>query len=163
MDYDGRMGWRPSSRRSPTRVLAASLATLAYATLLAGCSSTPAVDLVLDEHEYASWEVERMAEEVDLSSVDGIDASEAAEVRTDVLVELRQQGDEGEAVADLLTIGFPERTDAIPVLAERAVVDDVPSWVVVEAYGEDEGPLGHRRVWVFDAETGAVTLSASFR
>jgi hypothetical protein len=113
--------------------------------------------------EYTLDELESYTAEADASPTDGVDVSEAAEVREELLVELRTSGDDGAAVATMLTDGFPPETASVPVLAEAAVVDGQDVWLVVEAWGDDEGELTHRRLWVFDQKDGALVHALSVR
>jgi hypothetical protein len=137
-----------------------ALIVLALAIAAAGCGS--AVDISFDEsgEPLSLAQVEVLARQADLSPADGIDVAHAPDARVDVLVWLRGRGSAGEHAASLLTVGFPERTAAVPVLVR---VDGVRSVVVVEAVGGASGPLTWRRLWVFDYATDRVVLSATYR
>jgi hypothetical protein len=84
-------------------------------------------------------------------------------MRGQVLADLRTRGELGQRAADLLTVGFPERTAAVPVLVRASAVDGVDAVIVVEAFGSQGENLTHRRLWVFDLASGAVLRAASFR
>jgi len=130
---------------------------------LAACSASFAPRLVENGGAMTMREAEGLAESADLSRVSGIDVAHAPDARVDALVWLRRQGAVGDRAATLLTVGFPDRTAAVPLIVEVATVDGVRSLVVVEAFGGSSGPLTYRRLWVFDLATGDVRGSAAFR
>jgi hypothetical protein len=140
-----------AARRSRGLTIALAVLTL----VVAGCGSR--VDISFDESGAP------LARQADLSPAEGIDVAHAPDARVDVLVWLRGRGSAGEHVASLLTVGFPERTAAVPVLVRVGDVDGVRSVVVVEAIGDASGPLTWRRLWVFDYATGGVVLSSTYR
>jgi hypothetical protein len=134
------------------------------ATALASCGSAPELVFVSDgDAQYSLEELEAYTTEADVSPAEGVVVAEAAEVREELLVDLRTRGSEGEALATMLTAGFPPETASVPVLAETAVVDGQDVWLVVEVWGDDEGPLTHRRLWVFDREDGSLVHALSVR
>jgi hypothetical protein len=106
---------------------------------------------------------EKLAASTDISSLASVTTTEAPAVRVTALNELRTMGPLGIRAADLLTIGFPARTAAVPVLVRICAVDGTDCVLVVEAFGDPGGTLTHRRLWVFDRATGAVVRAASFR
>jgi hypothetical protein len=148
-----------AARRSRGLTIALAVLTL----VVAGCGSR--VDISFDESgaPLSLAQVETLARQADLSPAEGIDVAHAPDARVDVLVWLRGRGSAGEHVASLLTVGFPERTAAVPVLVRVGDVDGVRSVVVVEAIGDASGPLTWRRLWVFDYATGGVVLSSTYR
>lgn len=135
---------------------------LAAAVALSGCGARKLV-LETDGAPLDAAGVARLAKTADLAPADGIDVSQAPDARTRVLAELRTRGEIGDRTASLLTTGFPERTAAIPVLVRACTVDGRKAIVVVEAYGSAAGPLTHRRLWVFDANTGAIIRASSYQ
>ena len=144
-------------------LLVMSLVTAVTLVASAGCGPSVDVRLVVDGPARSYEEVEAASQDVDLGPVQGIDVAEAPEARSDALVSLRRQGEEGDRAASLLTTGFPLHTPAVPVLVEIADVDGVRSLIVVEAYGQDSGPLDRRRLWVFDYASGDLLHSAAYR
>jgi hypothetical protein len=149
--------WRPW--------IAAILPAVAFLIVgLASCSSAP--ELVFDpdgEAEYTLEELEEYTAEADPAPAEGVVVSEAAETREQLLIELRTRGDEGRELATMLTEGFPPETASVPVLAEAAFVDGQEVWLVVEAWGDEEGELTHRRLWVFAREDGTLVHALSVR
>ncbi|MDO8915184.1 MAG: hypothetical protein Q7W16_03790 [Coriobacteriia bacterium] len=143
---------------------AAAMGTLFAAALLIGaCTTTPRVAFTADAGVMSATEIDALASSADLGPVEGVDIEQAPDVRTDALVWLREQGAAGDRAATLLTIGFPARTAAVPLIVSVARVEGVQSLIVVEAFGGKSGPLSSRRLWVFDYKTGDLLRSASFR
>jgi hypothetical protein len=150
--------------RAVRALAAAAIGTLiVVALMLSACSRSVRVDFTADAGSMTTAEVESLAKGVDLAPVEGISVADAPDVRTDALVWLRGQGAVGDRAATLLTVGFPDRTAAVPLIVSAARVDGVRSLVAVEAFGGDSGPLSYRRLWIFDYETGALLSSASYR
>jgi hypothetical protein len=107
-------------------------------------------------------QAEQAAQKVDISSASDVQTADADKARTEALVELRRKGPDAGSAADLLTRAFPLKPRSVPVYVESAPVDGQPAWIVVEAWGEQDGKLVHRRVWVFDRGTGDVLGSRSW-
>jgi len=167
--------WVVGRRRSemsvnvvPKRALVVVAALLAAVSLAAGCGGVRA-SWVPDGGTLTSTEVDELAKTADLSQVSSIDVADAPEARTDVLVWLRTKGADGARAASLLTKGFPDRTAAVPVLVEVALVDGVRSLIVVEAAQGIEtaqgvaGALTAKRLWLFEFESGSLIRSATFQ
>jgi hypothetical protein len=150
--------------RSPHRIGLGRIGIVAALTLLllTGCTG-PRLQVVDSPTSYTMKQAEELARTADAGSTGSVSADAAVALRQQTLVELRRQGTQGAAVANLLTKGFPTKTQAVPILAERATVDGRASILVVEATPGPDAKLTSRRLWVFDARTGAVTGSASFR
>ncbi len=148
---------------SSTLARTACAAALALGLALGGCRSADPTVFIPAGGTTTIAKVEALAEQTDLSAVASVEVQQAPDARLGVLVWLRGRGADGERAATLLTIGFPERTAAVPVRIEVANVDGVRSLIAVEAYGDASGPLVHRRLWVFDLATGKLTRSASYR
>lgn len=130
---------------------------------LSGCKPSVQIDFQPSAPATSYDEVERQAASADLGSASRITVSDAPEARSRALVWLRRQGAEGDRAASILTTGFPVRTAAVPVLVHIAEIEDVRALVVVEAFGEASGSLDHRRLWVFDYDTGVLIRSSSYR
>lgn len=144
--------------------LAAALSLVALlAVLPLGCSGGPKARLVDEGARYVRDDLAGLLADADVAAAEKISTDEVANVRKEVLVDLRLQGDDGSAVADLLTRGFPADTAAVPVIVELAEFEGKDSWVIIEVWGDESGTLDHRRIWVFDRETGALVASASKR
>lgn len=141
----------------------AALTLMLAAAMLLGCSRSFTPRFVPDGGTLNSADVESMTQNVELSPVAGIDVEHAPDARTDALVWLRRQGALGDRAATLMTVGFPDRTAAVPLVVEIAQVDGVRSLVVIEAFGGASGALVFRRLWLFDLETGDLLRSTAFR
>jgi hypothetical protein len=140
------------------------IATLAVvASLVSACQPGPAVQWVPDGGSLTSAQVDALAQGADISAVSGVPLESAPDSRNDVLVWLRQKGADGDRAASLLTIGFPERTKAIPVLVEIADVNGVRSLITVEAAAGQGGRLTAKRLWLFELTSGKLVRSATFQ
>lgn len=141
-----------------------AFAALATAALLASaCATGPAATWVPDGGSLTSAQVDALAQGTDISAVGDVSLESAPDSRNDVLVWLRQKGADGDRAASLLTIGFPERTQAIPVLIEIADVDGLRSLIVVEAAPGQGGRLTAKRLWLFQLASGKLVRSATFQ
>jgi hypothetical protein len=145
------------------RSLRALAALAATAVLVSACQTGPAVKWVPDGGSLTSAQVDTLAQGADISAVSGVALDTAPDSRNDVLVWLRQKGSDGDRAASLLTIGFPERTQAIPVLVEIADVNGVRSLIAVEAAAGQGGQLTVKRLWLFELTSGKLVRSATFQ
>jgi hypothetical protein len=145
----------------PLRVAALSL-TVVAALQAAGCWSAPRVSFEHSDASYTVTQAEQFGRSVSLAGASSIKTEQATAERQKALAELRRLGSEPAAVADMLTKDFPQQSRAVPVSVTAATVSGVPAYVVVEATGRPGGTLTSRRVWVFDASSGAVMGSASY-
>jgi hypothetical protein len=146
----------------PFRAVTLSVAA-AVLISAAGCASPPRIPFVRSDTSYTVAQAEEYARSIPLGSVSSLKTEQATEARSSALAALRMQGAEAGKVADLLTKGFPTRSRAVPVRVEAAAVAGKPAYIVVEATGRAGGTLTSRRVWVFDATSGAIMSSASFQ
>lgn len=137
-------------------------AVFALTLLLAGCSK-PVLEYIPSGGTYTLDEVQRSASGVALDGVDHISTSDAPAARAKRMLELRAEGSDASALADALTRDFPSDTAAVPIRIERATVDGSKVWIVIEAWGDQDGTLSHRRLWLLDQATLQVTGSSSFR
>jgi hypothetical protein len=144
------------------RLAAASLIALAVATL-AGCGSTPKADYVPDGGDHDEASLQTLLADHDFSGVTDIATADAADVRQDVLIDLRTQGDDASEAADLMTSQFPQPTLAVPVLVEAGTFQGADAWIIFEAWGDEGGELTHRRAWVFERDSGALVWTGSLR
>jgi len=129
---------------------------------LVGCGG-PSVEFVASDAAYTSAQTQLVLERTDTSRFEDEPTSEAVALRSKALAQLRSQGEAAARAADLITDTFPPKTRSVPVYVERAVVDGVPSYLIIEAWGPAEGALDRKRLWVIDAETGDVVFSAAAR
>lgn len=136
---------------------------LAAAIALAGCSRSFQVTFEPNGAPLDAAGAESLARGLDISALSSFDSASAPTERQTVLKDLRLRGQAGDRAATLLTEGFPPDTPSVPVLVRISPFGGRQALVVVEAYGDASGPLAHRRLWVFDLETGAVLDAASYK
>ena len=146
-----------------TRIRLVVVIALAIACIVTGCTRQFTVRVEESGAPLTGAQAERLAAETDISPLASVSSNDAVAMRATVLSELRTRGALGIRAADLLTIGFPERTSAVPVLVRASSVDGASAVVVIEAFGSAGEMLVHRRLWVFDRTTGAVLRAASIR
>jgi len=148
----------------PARTRLALITALSLALLLVP-ACTRAYKLAVEPSGAAvtSQQAEALAGSTDISALASVSTTDAPAMRTTVLAQLRTEGVFGQRAAELLTLGFPERTASVPVLVRGCRVDGVDAVLVVEAWGSSGGMLVHRRLWVFDRVKGTVLRAASFR
>jgi hypothetical protein len=146
----------------PFRVATLSIAAAVLVTVT-GCAAGPQVTFVRSGASYTVSQAEENGRATALGAASAIKAEQATEARQKALAALRVQGTEPGIVAEFLTRGFPAQSRAVPVRVEAATVEGKPAYIVVEATGRPGGMLTSRRVWVFDAASGAVIGSASYR
>ena len=123
----------------------------------------PSVEFVESDTAYTSTQTQFVLERTDTSRFKDEPTSEAVALRSKALAQLRSQGDTAARAADLITDTFPPKTRSVPTYVESAVVDGVPSYLIIEAWGPAEGALDRKRLWVINAETGDVVFSAAAR
>ncbi|MCX8006637.1 MAG: hypothetical protein N3B11_00775 [Coriobacteriia bacterium] len=107
--------------------------------------------------------VVEIARETDLGEVGKASASEAQDLRTQALTELRSHGQDAQRLADALTAQLPSDYAGVPVYVEAANVEGRACWIVVEARpaSDSESRLSSRRYWVFDRDDFAVVESGT--
>ncbi|GAB4291350.1 MAG: hypothetical protein Kow0067_17960 [Coriobacteriia bacterium] len=137
-------------------------ATLVASFMLGGCASGD-MQYIPDGDTYTLAEAQDLANAADTAGVRDLGPDEARQERQDRLARLRGEGEEARALADVLTTQLPADSAAVPLRIEAAVVDESDVWIVVEAWGDDDGSLEHRRLWLFDRQTLQLVGSASFR
>jgi hypothetical protein len=150
------MGRHRTPRLFATAALFAALA-------LVGCSGSITATFEPDGGAYDDTALEDLLNGYDLGDAADVATVDSVGIREDVLIDLRTKGDDAGAVADILTRDFPVETEAVPVLIEAGTYAGTDSWIVLEAWGDDDGNLTHARVWVFDRESGSLLYSASRR
>lgn len=148
-------------RSGPTTIIV--LASVLLALVLGGCTTAYRLTVVPSGGDLNALTADALATSTDISALASVTTTEAPAMRTTALEQLRTQGAFGQRAADLLTIGFPERTASVPVLVRGSKFNGVDSIVVVEAWGSAGGRLLHRRLWVFARVSGEMLRAASFR
>lgn len=148
--------------RARIRTVARAAALLLTAIVLAACTARTGVVFEPNAGPLTMTQVEQKARSVSIASASALDKTAAPAAREKVLVDLRTRGAEGQRAATLLTKGFPQDTPSVPVWVGVCSVDGAKSVVAIEAYPDKAGKLNWRRLWVFDFNTGAVRLAASF-
>lgn len=145
----------------PTRSVALLGAAVLACIGLAACGQ-PALEYIPNGGAYTMAQAEDIASGISLSDVEGVKTSEGPALRKERLLQLREAGTEASLLADALTRDFPSGTASVPLLIESATVDGTEAWLVVEAWGDKDGTLSRRRLWVLDRSTFTVLASSSF-
>lgn len=141
----------------------AVLVGVLLALLIAACSPSADVTFIADGGSYTTADLAGVLTDADLGSTARIKADDAAEARQDALADLRGNGEEASALADVLTSQFPLDDIAVPVIVERGRFDDTDAWLVIEATGDVGTKLTGRRLWVFSAADLSVLAAQSAR
>ena len=142
------------------RGLAPLIALLLVATLVA-CGPATRATFIPDGGSYAADDLAGLLANADLSAFSDVATEDAIEIRQKVLASLRREGADAAALADTLTAEFPPDADSIPAVVERATYEGSPVWIVIESWGDADGKLTHRRLWVFSYNERAVLAAQS--
>lgn len=137
-------------------VLVAVLSTTA-------CTSPARVTFIPEGDSYTADSLKTALEDSDPGRVAKVATSDAPETRQDALANLRRNGEDAGALADMLTTEFPIDVAAVPYRVEKATYDGADAWIVFEAWGEPGGDLTYRRVWAFSFDDGSVIATHSIR
>jgi hypothetical protein len=136
--------------------------TLLLALPFALACCTPSGPEWVDEGQrYSIQQTRALLGKVEPGGLAKTPVTDAKELRHDRLVGLRSNGGNASKAADLITKTFPVDTAAVPLYVERAVVDDAPALVLIEAWGPTGGDLDLERVWVIDEADGRIIDAAS--
>lgn len=135
-----------------------ALIVLLIGALVAGCSASTDVELVDSGRSLDRAEVTAVIQSADPGKLAERPAEDAPGLRSEALSSLRRKGGTGRAAAELITTSFPSTAQGVPFYVERAVVDDVDAWIIVESVGRRGETLDGRRLWVLGSE-GNVILS----
>jgi hypothetical protein len=137
--------------------------SLLLAAALTGCSG-PDVTFVSADAEYTLEQVEALhTSEVPPPSVQDKPVAEASELRRDALVELRSQGSGAAELAEFVTRSLADTGRSVIYYGEAATVEGVPAWIILEAWGAEDGTLDSTRLWIFDRDSGGVIYSSTSR
>ncbi|PKQ19576.1 MAG: hypothetical protein CVT66_09330 [Actinobacteria bacterium HGW-Actinobacteria-6] len=148
--------------RMSRRPLTPLMALLSIIVLISGCSKA-GLEYIPAGGTYTMQDAQSAAAVASLDSVRDVMTADASALRTDRLTDLRSNGDEASALADMLTVDFPSEIAAVPLRIEAATVDGTSVWLVIEAWGDEGEVLTHRRLWVIDKTTLEVIGSSSYR
>ena len=133
------------------------------AVTMAACGQPFTATYIPEGGSYTADDLTALLSSADTAAAADIEPEDVAEERQRILADLRQNGEEVAALANVLTQEFPPDLHAVPVLVERCTYDAEPAWVVVEAWGDQGQPLAFRRLWVFSYGTNAVLAAQSTR
>lgn len=142
------------------RLLAVALVLMTVLTTTA-CTSPSALDYIPEGGSYEADGLVEALESSDPGAAARVETAEAPEVRQDALARLRREGEDASTIADILTSEFPVDVAAVPYLVELGEYDGSRAWIVYEAWGEAEGKLTSRRLWVFSYEDGSLLTATS--
>lgn len=144
------------TKRLPSVVL-----LLVTALVTCACTSPSAIDYIPEGDSYGADDLVEALESSDPGQSASVDTQDAAEVRQDALTNLRRNGEDASMIADILTSEFPVDVAAVPYRVELGEYDGTRAWIVFEAWGEAEGQLASRRLWVFSYEDGSLLTAQS--
>ncbi len=147
-------------KKSTLSIIVLGCALLAC-TGLVGCEKKT-LEYIPTGGAYTMAQVEDVATQVSLVNVENERTADGSALRKDALLELRAAGGDASLLADALTRDFPSDATSVPLLVEAATVDGIEAWIVVEAWGDEDGTLSHRRVWILDRSTFTILGSTSF-
>ncbi len=152
---------RTPNARCPLTVV--TLVFVLFFSLIASGCASQGFTYVDEDASYSIEELRTMAENVPPPDFMGEPVDDAGELRQEQLTDLRAQEGDAAELASLLTDLFPDEQRSVPFYAESATVKDVPSWIVIEAWGSTGGTLDNFRVWVLERDTGRVVFSYTFK
>lgn len=147
--------------RTPIRFVIALIALILACSVLSACDKAT-IEYVPNGGTYTLAQAEDVASGYDMSDVESVKTTEGPKLRRERLLELREAGADTALLADALTRDFPSDASSVPLLVESATVDGAQVWIVVEAYGDADGTLSRRRLWVLDRSSFTVLASSSF-
>lgn len=133
------------------RSYAAFLCVATLAIGLTGCDD-PSITYSNEGDAYTATTIATAFESVAPSQFAGKPVSDARQFRHEALSELRGQGGDAAAAADLITKTFPDSTQGVPVAVQDATFEGAPALVVVELIGPKGGQLVDERLWVISAD-----------
>lgn len=143
--------------------LASAIVLCALLLVACGRAESPTVRFEPDGAPLTAIGADELAAATDTSPVADARSEDAPALRSVMLDQLRAQGVAGSRAAQLLTDGFPKVTASVPLLVRMCSFEGTSAVVAVEAFGDPDGKIVHRRLWVFSATSGNVIRAASFR
>lgn len=151
-----------AARVRAARAIVWLLALALGASALVGCTA-PSVEFSVADTPYTLSQMQLVMDRADVSGVSDRSVADAIAIRRRALARLRGEGEAEAEAADFVTDVLPPESASVPVYIEKADVDGVPSYIVVEAWGARDGQLDRKRLWVLDAVSGDVIFSAAGR
>lgn len=142
------------------RLLTVALMLVTVLTTSA-CTSPSAIDYIPEGGSYEADDLTGALESSDPGAAARVETPDAPEVRQDALARLRRNGEDASTIADILTSEFPVDVAAVPYRVELGEYEGSRAWVVYETWGETEGKLSARRLWVFSYEDGTLLTATS--
>ncbi|MHB9003955.1 MAG: hypothetical protein ACYC6C_07800 [Coriobacteriia bacterium] len=137
-----------------------AIVAVACLVLLGGCSGAIRFDYSESAGTFSMAEFGSLADSLDRPDYMGRPVSGSEEMRHEALVDLRKQGPEETALANLITEQFPADTRAVPFWGGKGAVDGREAWIVAEVWGLKGGNLDNVRLWAFDRDSNEVITSA---
>lgn len=138
----------------------AMIAALAL-SVAAGCGPSADVAYVDAGATYSLKAAGQRVKQVQANDLQNRPVRDAEQLRHTALVSLRSRGGDASQLADVITEEFGPDVRTVPFYAESAQVDGTPCWILVEAWGEADGTLSKRRLWVLKRETSEILLSTA--
>ncbi len=133
------------------RSTAAFLCIVVLATGIAGCDDS-SITYSDNGDAYTATTVATVFDSTEPSPFAGKPVAEARQFRHQALSDLRSQGGDAAAAADLITKTFPDSTPGVPVAIQNVTFEGTPALVVVELIGPKGGQLVDERLWVIDPQ-----------
>jgi hypothetical protein len=136
---------------------------LLIALAASACESPSSVSYIPEGGSYTADDLAAALGAADPGSTSRVASDAAAETRQEALADIRSNGAEASALADMLTSEFPPDALAVPFRVERGEFDGEDAWIVLEAWGEPGASLSGRRLWVISASDLRVLAAHSSR
>lgn len=130
---------------------------------VAACASPSRVNFIPEGGSYTAESIASALDASEPGRTAKVETAEAPSVRQESLADLRTNGDDAAALADVLTSEFPTDVAAVPYTVEKGTYEGEPAWIVYEAWGDAGGSLSYRRIWVFAYDDKAVLAAHSVR
>lgn len=134
---------------------------LLTALLATGCSDRTQITYADTDRSLSGAVLGEALSDVEIPEFYGAPVSDAADLRTQSLTALRENGGPQADLADLLTRNFPAEARSVPYYFEEAIVDGREAWIVAEVWGSEGGNLNNGRIWAFDRASGDIIASTT--
>lgn len=130
---------------------------------IASCASPADLNYIPEGGSYSEADLPEALADSDAGRAARVSMQDAPQVRQEALAALRQEGDDASRLADALTAEFPVDVPAVPYQVELGTFEGERAWLVYEAWGEGDGELSFRRLWVFSFDETTVMAAQSSR